>query len=177
MKLAGQRTHNIIVLIILFTIIFVIIVLSIVILIAKLNQESELSTEQSDVNDITMVEYDQIVSDLATDEPDPYADIINLPSDSYITAMTQRINDAPTNAQKATLHIDRANALLNRQDQDENDFSDIILADFLAAEELNPTLDTAVYLYSYYIQQDDQPHIDQYLQLAVERGYKKDGTW
>ena len=177
MKLAGQRSHNIILMTILFTLVAVIITLSIIILIAKLNPEPEPTTDQSDVNDVTMVEYDQLISDLPTDEPDPYADIINLPSELYINAMAQRIADAETNEQKAILHTDRANALLNRQDRGEGDFTDIILTDYLAAEELSPSLDTAVNLYFYYTELGDQTLADQYLQLAIDRGYNKDGAW
>lgn len=177
MKLAGQRSHNIILMTILFTLVAVIVTLSIIILIAKLNPEPEPTTDQSDINDVTMVEYDQLISDLPTDEPDPYADIINLPSELYINAMAQRIADAETNEQKAILHTDRANTLLNRQDRGEGDFTNTILTDYLAAEELNPSLDTAVNLYFYYTELNNQTLADQYLQLAVDRGYNKDGTW
>lgn len=91
--------------------------------------------------------------------------------EQYISDFDKRIARAETKEEKAELYSERGSNLYNYIDLNENEtIKNQVFADAYLAEELNPTVDTAVNIYYYENEYGSKERAEHYLQEAKNRG-------
>lgn len=118
-------------------------------------------------------------TDEDTTEGDFYEDVSEIEkeeeleagADELIGYMDELIENAKSNEEKADLYLERAADLYNMQMNEEGDFAEMILSDARKAEELFPTIQSALDLYTYESEFGNPDEANKYYNLAVERKY------
>ena len=124
--------------------------------------ESEEESEEED--------YNLVIEDEESSEEEPVA------PDQIISQSNELIGRATTNEEKGELLLNRAITLWNYNPNPENDKKDVILTDLAQAETLNPTMESAWWIYHIEKELGNTERANEYLRIAEERGYDGQGA-
>ncbi|MBR3172372.1 hypothetical protein IKF21_00395 [Candidatus Saccharibacteria bacterium] len=94
--------------------------------------------------------------------------------DDYYKEMDEKIAQAETEEEKAQLYTERAEELEARQASEEQDLTEMILADLYRAEEIAPDANTAWMIFAAENDLGNEEKAMEYLNIAKDRGYKEE---